>query len=76
MNKDTSIIDRLFLELSQFTQAKTDRERLLEDLLWSAHSIAARRGEDTAWGRFSERLCEAGIGKTTARTFRKLPGDE
>ena len=71
----TEIIDKLFLELSQVTQAKTARELELEDLLTSAHAIATRKGEGTAWVRFSERLLDAGIGSITPKTFRVLPSD-
>lgn len=48
----------------------------LEDLLTSAHAIAKRHGEDTHWGRFSDRLTRASIGYITAKTFRKLPSDQ
>lgn len=72
----TETIDRLFLELSQVTNAKTAREIELEDLLTSARAIAERGGEGTAWVRFSNRLAEAGIGSITPKTFRILPGDE
>lgn len=68
-------INKLYLELSQFTTAKTARELELEDLLISAHAIALREGQETAWARFSARLCEAGIGSVTAKTFRVLPSD-
>ena len=40
-------INKLYLELSQFVTAKTDRERRLEDLLTSARVIARRHGADT-----------------------------
>lgn len=72
---ETNLIDKLFLELSQLTKAKTARECKLEDLLTSAHAIAARKGEDTAWERFSAKLSSAGIGSITPRTFRVLPSD-
>ena len=68
-------IDRLFLELSQFTKAKTAREIELEDPLVSARAIAERRGECTAWERFSKRLADAGIGCVTAKVFKILPCD-
>ncbi|MEO5914854.1 MAG: hypothetical protein ABIS50_11515 [Luteolibacter sp.] len=70
------MIDKLFLELSQVTTAKTARELELEDLLISARAIAERKGEGTAWERFSERLRQAGIGTITPRTFRVLPDDD
>lgn len=68
-------VNRLYLELSQFTTAKTAREVELEDLLISARAIAERGGRDTAWARFSKRLSDAGIGCVTAKTFKILPGD-
>lgn len=68
-------INKLYLELSQIATAKTARELELEDLLRSAHSIAKRHGEGTAWDRFSEQLSKAGIGSVTPKTFRILPGD-
>jgi len=68
-------VNKLFLELSQVATAKTAREQELEELLISAHAIAKRKGEDTAWERFSARLAYAGIGSVTAATFRVLPGD-
>lgn len=50
-------------------------ERIAEltDLLTSARAIAERKGESTAWERFSTRLQSAGIGCITAKTFRILP---
>lgn len=69
------IINKLFLELSQFATAKTKRELELEELLTSARSIAQRKGEGTAWERFSNRLAQAGISDVTAKTFRILPSD-
>lgn len=68
-------VNRLYLELSQFSTAKTTREIELEDLLMSARAIAERRGQDTAWARFSERLGAAGIGSVTPKTFKILPSD-
>jgi len=73
---ETETIDKLFLELSQVTKAKTARELELEDLLTSAHAIAIRKGEETSWSRFEARLTAAGIGRITPKTFRILPGDE
>lgn len=46
-------VNKLYLELSQVATAKTKRELELEDLLRSAHAIAVRKGESTAWERFS-----------------------
>lgn len=72
---DLEVINKLFLELSQVATAKTKRELELEDLLTSARAIAERRGADTAWERFSERLATAGIGSVTAKVFKVLPSD-
>jgi hypothetical protein len=47
----------------------------LEDLLVSARAIAQRRGAETAWERFDERLANAGIGCVTAKVFKVLPSD-
>jgi len=69
-------INKLYLELSQIATAKTARELELEDLLTSAHCIAKRHGEETAWERFSERLQKAGIGSITAKVFKVLPSDK
>lgn len=69
-------INKLYLELSQVATAKTERELALEDLLRSAHAIAVRKGESTAWNRFAERIRSFGIGSVTAKTFRVLPDDE
>lgn len=68
-------INRLYLELSQFATAKTARELALEDLLRSAHAIAMRHGQDTAWDRFINSIAQMGIGSITARTYRVLDGD-
>jgi hypothetical protein len=68
-------INKLYLELSQIATAKTAREIELESLLASAKAIAERKGAETAWERFSDRLANAGIGSVTPRTFRILPSD-
>lgn len=68
-------INKLFLELSQFATAKTNRELQLEDLLISARAIAQRNGENTHWIRFSEAIANAGIGSVTPRVFKVLPSD-
>lgn len=68
-------INKLYLELSQFATAKTKRELDLEELLRSAHCIALRNGEGTAWERFAESIQKAGVGSVTARTYRVLPTD-
>lgn len=72
----TETIDKLYLELSLITTAKTAREMLLEDLLISAHAIALRRGEGTAWRRFAAQLKANGIGSVTPKTFRILGDDD
>lgn len=48
----------------------------LQDLLNSAMAIANRKGEDTAWIRFQDRLVDVGISGITARTFKRLPSDD
>lgn len=72
---DTQNIDRLYLELSQFTTAKTNRELELEELLRSACCIAERKGKDTHWGRFVESVKLVGLNGVTARTYRVLESD-
>ncbi len=47
----------------------------LTDLLRSARCIAERKGADTAWERFSERIGALGIGSVTAKVFKVLPSD-
>lgn len=65
-------------------QAATDAEQAeyqrrltasMEELLRSAHCIAARRGEGTHWDRFAASIQALGIGPVTARTYRVLPSD-
>jgi hypothetical protein len=56
---DLEIINKLYLELSQVATAKTKRELLLEDLLYSARIIALRNGEATNWDGFIARVDEA-----------------
>jgi hypothetical protein len=68
-------IDRLYLELSQVTTAKTARELKLEDLLRSAANIAERGGKDVNWARWTQRLHDCGIHGITAKTFRVLASD-
>lgn len=75
MQQDTHTIDRLFLELAQFTTAKTPRELALEDLLRSARAIAQREGKDTAWKRFDDAIWLAGVSDITAKVFKVLPSD-
>ncbi len=59
MSADTDTIDRLFLELSQFTKATTGKEMALtaalleaNDICRSAYQIAERGGADTNWSAF------------------------
>jgi len=47
----------------------------LVDLLRSARCIAERKGADTAWKRFSDRIGSLGIGSVTAKVFKVLPSD-
>lgn len=60
------MINRLFLELSRFATATTARELALLDALKNAnsicrsmHSIAERRGKETAWDTFGPMLDKA-----------------
>lgn len=69
---DLEIINKLYLELSQVATAKTARELELEDLLRSARCIAQRKGENTAWETFDQRLAECGIGSVTPKVFKIL----
>jgi hypothetical protein len=52
-----------------------DAIKELVELLRSARCIAERKGEGTAWERFSDSIAKAGIGSVTARTYRVLPSD-
>jgi len=69
---DIELLNKLFLELSQITTAKTKRELELEDLLTSARAIAMRCGSDTSWDRFSTAIANQNIGYVTAKTFKIL----
>jgi len=73
---ETETIDKLFLELSQVTNAKTARELKLEDLLRSACNIAERQGADTHWQRFIDSVNSIGLNGVTARTYKVLPSDK
>jgi len=60
---DLQVMNQLYLELSQFTTAKTAREVFLEcvireanECLRSAHHIASRKGEVVAWNCFLEQI--------------------
>lgn len=55
--------------------ALMERIVVLEDLLRSARCIAERKGEGTAWERFSASIGAVGIGSITARVYRVLPDD-
>jgi hypothetical protein len=63
---ETESIDKLFLELSQVTKARTAREIELEealhhanDMCRSAMAIANRDGDATNWEGFRGRLAES-----------------
>lgn len=47
----------------------------LGEIATSAHAIAKRNGEGTAWERFSARCAALGVGSITPKTFRVLPTD-
>lgn len=47
----------------------------LKDVLSSARAICQRRGADTAWERFDERIASFGVGAVTAKVFKVLPSD-
>jgi hypothetical protein len=56
-------------------QYAVDHIAELKDVLISARCIAERRGAETAWERFSERIGKLGIGSVTAKVFKVLPSD-
>lgn len=63
---ETDTIDRLFLELSQVTRARTNRDmdfefalREANELCRSMYQIAARNGAGTNWETFQGRLGDA-----------------
>jgi hypothetical protein len=58
MRLETSAIDTLFLELSQFTKATTKRERLMLDSLETAWAIIAN-AYDGDWDKASPTWREA-----------------
>jgi hypothetical protein len=68
-------VNKLYLELSQVTTAKTARELELEELLSSARTIAQRKGAATAWDRFDAAVAKAGVSAITAKVFKVLPSD-
>ena len=41
----------------------------MRELLQSAHCIALRKGENTAWDRFAASIAALGIGSVTARVY-------
>lgn len=51
------------------------RVAAMEDLLCSARAICKRRGEETAWERFDDRIASFDIGCITPRVFKVLPSD-
>lgn len=55
--------------------SRARRASELSDLLTSARAICARRGADTAWERFDDRIASFGIGSVTAKVFKVLPSD-
>lgn len=52
-----------------------ERERELEELVRSACAIADRKGEATAWDRFTASARALGLNGVTARTYRILPSE-
>jgi hypothetical protein len=67
-----AMMDRAADEIEQLRA----REKKLIDLLISARCIAERKGEDTAWVRFSAAIEKEGIGSVTAKVFRILEIDK
>lgn len=63
---ETDTIDRLFLELSQVTRARTNRDMAFElalreahNVCRSMHAIVDRKGKETNWGSFKNILEDA-----------------
>lgn len=63
---ETDTIDRLFLELSQVTRARTNRDmdfefalREANEVCRSMHAIVDRKGKETNWGSFKNILEDA-----------------
>ena len=75
IDMELETVNKLYLELSQVATAKTKRELELEDLLRSAHAIAVRKGESTAWERFAASCAALGVGAVTARHYKVLRDD-
>lgn len=71
---DLEIINKLFLELSQVSTAKTERENKLEELLGEARTIAQRSGADTNWDNFLNEvdsyINKPKISKSPSKSFR------
>ena len=65
--------DRVDFKSVDWLEARNEE---LLDLLRSAHCIAVRQGESTAWQRFAASCAKLGAGAVTARTYRILPSDE
>ena len=61
--RDTDAVLTLLVREKEKTAA-------MEELLRSAHAIAARAGADTAWETFAASIQAMGIGAVTARTYR------
>lgn len=72
---ELEIVNKLFLELSQFATEPTKREMELAELLRSACCIAERKGEGTNWKRFIKSINAVGLNGITARTYRILESD-
>lgn len=63
---ETDTIDRLFLELSQVTRARTNRDmdfefalREANEVCRSMHAIVERKGDKTNWKAFQQILGDA-----------------
>lgn len=61
-------------DLNEAMDKMMDRLNLCEDLLSSALAIAERKGEDTDWENFANRLQHFGISGVTAKVFKMPPG--
>jgi hypothetical protein len=77
---DTNIIDKIYLELAQFTKATTPRENrlqlrvtALENILVSVRAVCVRRGENTAWDALNDTLTDLGIGTITHHHYYDHP---
>ena len=72
---DEATVNALFCSLAKIATAKTDREILLEDMLRTARTIAARNGKDTGWRRFDRWLAMAGITGDSVQSFHLMPDE-